>query len=496
MVERIGGIISGLDTRGLITKLMQLEARPMENLKKQQHTYELRKELWQEINTSLSSLNTQINNLLKPDNLTLRKVSASDETVVKATADTTAVAGVYDLTVNFLAQAHRVAGSRQSSSTTALGLNGTFTIGDGTYTSTITVNTTDTLTSIVNKINAAKDNADPTKDLQVTATIVDNTLVLTHDKTGAANTIILNDGTNTPGSTTTDEILESLGILNDSKAIANQLQAPRDASFTVNGISITRNSNTITDAIQGVTLNLLKDGGATSRLTVAIDTDKIVANIKAFVDQYNTTLDLINTRLSEEKVEGATSDTALRKGLLRGDTALAGLKDSLRRLVSEPINGLSPFDRLSDIGITTTADDFGKSGKLVIDETKLTSALQQDAQGVAKLFFNDLDGDRIVDSNETGVAVKLSREVEQWISTQGKTINGVTVKTGLIPGRLDSLDKIINDYNEKIEDFQRRLDLREQALWEQFTAMEKALSAMQNQAAWLAGQLNVLNNNY
>ncbi|GAB4264434.1 flagellar filament capping protein FliD [Thermincola ferriacetica] len=490
-MERLSGIISGLDTQGLITQLMQIEARPVDLMKQQQHIYELRKELWQEINTSLAALDSKIKDLLDPAKFTVQKTTSQDETVATAAADGTAGAGVYDIFVTTLAKAHRVAGSNQGSATTALGLTGNFTISDGLYTSTISVTADDTLTSIMKKINAAKDNVDSMKDLRVTASIVDNKLVLTHDETGTANSITLTDSNNLGGVTDPTEVLESLGLLKDDKTVANTLQGPVDAVFKINGIDVVRGSNTVSDVVSGLTINLLKEG-ASATITVEQDTDAVYSTVKAFVDQYNSTMDLINTRLSEEKVKDATTDAALKKGLLRGDSALVGLKDRLRRMVSEPIAGLQPFDRLSDIGITTTSDDFGKSGKLQIDETKLKDAVNQDPEGVARLFFNDLDGDQDIDAGETGIAVKLQNEMEQFISSSTKSIGGVIVKKGLIPARLDSLDKVIKDYDGKIAAYEERLQLREEELWRQFTAMEKALSDMQNQASWLAGQLNAL----
>lgn len=88
--------------------------------------------------------------------------------------------------------------------------------------------------------------------------------------------------------------------------------------------------------------------------------------------------------------------------------------------------------------------------------------------------------------------MKLQNEMEQFISSSTKSIGGIIVKKGLIPARLDSLDKVIKDYDGKIAAYEERLQLREEELWRQFTAMEKALSDMQNQASWLAGQLNAL----
>jgi len=494
---KLGGIVSGLDTQNLITKLMEIERQPIVLMQNRQTTYKFKKELWEEINSSLLSLKTKNSDLLTQTNFTKKKATSSDETALTAMATETASSNTYNIQTNILAKSQRVAGAKLASSTAALNLSGTFVITDGTYTSTISVTNSDTLTTIMNKINAAKDDVDINKDLQVTASIVDNTLVLQHDKTGAANTISVIDGVDTPGSTNADEIMESLGILKDDKTIANQLQAAVDAQFIVNGITITRDKNdSLTDVINGVTLNLKKEGSSAT-LTVANDVDSVYNTIQAFVDQYNSTIDLINTRLAEQPVKNATSDAGKKKGLLKGDSVLVGIKNQLRMNISQPISGLTVYDRLSDIGITTTSEDFGKSGKLVVDETKLRDAINQNPDQVAKLFLNneDLNGNSVVDNSEKGVAQKISDQLEYLTSSSSITIGGVVAKKGIVAEKLGSFDKLIDDYDDKIDAFEERIKMKEATLWNQFNAMEKALSNMNNQATWLAGQLSSLNNN-
>ncbi|MDA8233885.1 MAG: flagellar filament capping protein FliD [Clostridia bacterium] len=490
---RAGGLVSGLDTQQLIAKLIQVERQPMDVMKSRKRTYELRKDLWKEINSSLLSLKTKVSTISTSTDLIKKKATSSDDTVFTASSGTSASNSTYNINITTLAKAQRVNGTTQS--TAALNLSGSFTINDGTYTSTINVVATDTLSTIMSKINNAKDNVDSSKGLQVTASIVNNILVLEHKKTGTANSMTLTDDVNTPGSTGTNEILESLGILNDSKAIANQQQAATNAQFTVNGISVTRSSNAgLTDVINGVTLTLKKEGAA-GTLTVQNDVDASVAAIKDWVNQYNTTIDLIGTRLSEESVKGATSDAIMSKGLLRGDSVLVGIKNQLRQNSSNPVVGLAIYDRLADIGITTTADDFGKSGRLAIDETKLKAALEAKPEEVAKLFTNnmDLNGDTKVTTDEKGIAIRLTEQLDYLTSTATKAISGKTVAAGVIQGKINSLDKVINDYIKKMEAFEERLEKVESNLWNQFTAMEKAMSNMQSQATWLAGQLSGLN---
>lgn len=492
---KAGGLVSGLDTQGLIEKLMQVERQPSVVMQSRKKTYEYRKDLWKEINTSLLSLKTKLNSISTGADLIKKKAVSSDDTIFTASAGTSASNSTYNINVATLAKTQRVVGTSQG--TAALNLNGNFTINDGTYTSTINVVATDTLSTIMSKINSAKDTVDPTKSLQVSASIVNNTLVLEHKKTGAANSMTLTDAVNTPGSTGTDEILESLGILTDVKAIATEQQAATDAQFTVNGISVTRSTNTgLTDVINGVTLTLKKEGaGATGTLTVQNDFDASLANIKDWVNQYNSTIDLVGTRLSEDTVKNAASDTLKSKGLLKGDQVLSGIKNQLRQNTSNPVVGLAVYDRLSKIGITSTADDYGKSGRLVIDETKLKEALEANPDEVVKLFTNntDLNSDGTITTNEKGIAVRLTEQLDYLTNTTSKTIGGTVVKAGVIQGTLDSLDKVINDYTKKLASFDDHLKQVEDNLWKQFNAMEKALSTMQNQASALAAQLDSSN---
>jgi flagellar hook-associated protein 2 len=486
MAFQVGGLISGLDTNTLITQLMTLERQPLVQMEAQKHVVELRKDLWNEINTSLLSLKTKNDDLLKVNAIQQKTAVSSDTKILTATAATAAVSGIYSIDITQLAKSHRVQGDKNATTT-----GGTFTIGDGTYSASINVASGESLQSIADKINAAKDTADPTKDVSVKATVVDSTLVLEHELTGAANNITASD--------TTGTALQELGVLlstpNNFKTV---LQTAQDASFTVNGVSVTRSSNTnLTDVVSGVTLNLYAaTAGTPVSLEVKTDTDGIVSKIRAFVDQYNTVMDLINTRLSEDKVKDATTDAGMRKGLLRGDSVLIGIKNDLRQIASDPIAVAGgAYDRLSDIGITTDSTDFGKSGKLVIDETKLRDALNTDPASVQKLFFNDSDADGIVDAGETGVSAKVFSKLNSLTDTSTATYGTTVAKKGIIAERLDSFGRLITSYDSRMADFEQRMTIREQGLRQKFLMMEQSLLMLQGQGDQLSQRLSQVQSN-
>lgn len=477
---KLGGIVSGLNTNELIAQLMQIERQPIVLMKSKQNIYKLKKDLLTEINTSLLAMKTANDKLLDPNIFKKRTATTSNDTVVTATASAGAAEATYDLNITALARSHQVRSDTKAGWTAAA--SGTFNISDGTYTSTISIAAGDTLQKVADKINAAKDNTDTSKSLRVSATIVSDTLILAHKETGSVNKMTFSDPNN---------ILKDIGVLNADGTIKNTIQTQQDAAFTVNGISVTRSRNdNLSDVISGLTLNLKSTSTAT--ISVKKDVDAAYKDVKAFIDQYNSSIDLINTRLSEEKVKKPLSDSDLKKGLMRGESILTGIKSRLRMDLSDPVAGLpKEYDRLSVIGITTTSDSFGKSGKLQIDETKFKNALTANPDAVIQLFTNntDVNANGKIEFSEKGVAVRVSEELKNLTDSTTKSIAGVTVKNGALLNRLDSFDKVINDYDNQILRFEDRLKVRERVLWAQFTALENALSTLNNQSAWLAGQL-------
>lgn len=477
---KLGGIVSGLNTNDLIRQLMQIERQPIQLMKSRQNINKMKKDLLTEINTSLLALKTANDKLLDVNSFKKRTATTSNDAVVTATAGDGAAEATYDLNITALARSHQVRSDTKAGWTAAA--SGTFNISDGTYTSTISVAAGDTLQKVADKINAAKDNTDTSKSLRVSATIVSNTLILAHKETGSLNRMTFTDPNN---------ILKDIGVLNLDGTIKNTIQTQQDAAFTVNGISVTRSRNdNLSDVISGVTLNLKSVNTAT--VTVKRDVDAAYKNVKAFIDQYNSTIDLINTRLSEEKVKKPLTDNDLRKGLMRDESILAGIKGRLRKGLSDPVAGLTKeYDRFSVIGITTMSDNFGKSGKLQIDETKFKNALTANPDAVIQLFTNntDINANGKVEFSEKGTAVRVSEELKNLTDSTTKSIAGVSVKSGALLNRLDTFDKIISDYDKQILRFEDRLKLKEKALWRQFTALEKALSNLNSQSSWLAGQL-------
>lgn len=246
-----------------------------------------------------------------------------------------------------------------------------------------------------------------------------------------------------------DGVLKGIGILTDADAIRNTLVPAQDAEFTVDGFQYTRASNTVTDALAGVTLRLIKaDPASDVTLTIAGDVGAITGKVQAMVDAYNSALGAINAYVK-------------KGGTLQGDPTLTRLQDQLRRTMSGKADGAgsTSYDELVDAGIQSGDN----AGTLTFDRTTFEKQFNDDAAALQALFFNSSDA-------VTGVGEKLDALADNWVKS-----------TGFIPGRTRSLDDRIEDIKDQIERWEVRLALREKTLLRQFTAMEQALAQLQVQ---------------
>ncbi|MCF7935220.1 MAG: flagellar filament capping protein FliD [Synergistales bacterium] len=154
----------------------------------------------------------------------------------------------------------------------------------------------------------------------------------------------------------------------------DQIIEAQDADLTVNDVTnISRSSNEIDDLIDGVTLNI--QGAGEVRMDITQDLEGAVKGIQSFVEKYNETMEWINIRVSEERVDNPEEDYEKRLGLLRGEPILWQTKSQLRQRLSNPVELAGPFRTLSSIGITTVSTDYGKSGKLEFDSDKFMEAM-------------------------------------------------------------------------------------------------------------------------
>jgi flagellar hook-associated protein 2 len=384
------GIGSGLDVSGLVTQLVDLERRPLVILDKKEAAFQAKLSAYGSVKGALSAFQTAVRGLRDVSKFQVLTATPADTTVLTVSASSAAAPGSYAIEVTKLTQAQKLVAAGQASSTTAIG-NGTLTIdfgtisggtfdaGTGRYTGasftsngsgtkTVTIDgTNNTLAGIRDAVNVAK--------IGVTASIVNDggaspyRLTLSSDKMGKANSVKI--------TVSGDAALSNL-LAHDPAATQNlsQTVTAQDAEFKVDGVSITKSSNTVTDVIAGVTLNLLKtNAGGSTTLTVARDTATVKASVGAFVKAYND----VNKTLKDLTAYNADTKTA---AVLQGDASVRSIQSQIRATFTSALVGVNgAYTRLSDVGVS-----FQKDGTLAVDSVKLQSAIDSHFDDIAGLF--------------------------------------------------------------------------------------------------------------
>lgn len=435
----IDGIASGLNTTELIEQLMQIERRPITQMQQ-------RMDAWRDVNMRLANLETKLGNLLLSSTFEAIKATSSAPDAVTATARADAAVGTYRIVVKQVAKAQIVASASPLSTPASdpLGLSGTVTVNGVA----VTVDASMSLRDIASALNAS--------EAGVRATIVDNRLVIEHKELGKPLDLV-------DSSAAADGVLKQLGILTQDQAtgqwVANVIQHEQNAVIEVNGIEVTRPGNVIDDVVDGITFTIHDRGSDEERtavIEVAKDANDAVAKIKEVVDQINSALEFMASRLEKGAV-------------LQGDATLIRLQSALRLELMERVDTGTPYSTLSAIGLR-----FSREGRLEVDETKLREALEADAQAVYKLFAADTKSGDAAD----GIARRLRDLIRSYTQTGG-----------VIASRREMFERQIKDIDASIERMKERLSRQEERLYRQFRAMEQALSALQTQSAWLQMQL-------
>ena len=239
---------------------------------------------------------------------------------------------------------------------------------DVTGTFTISDTSTDTIQDLLDAIESAFSG-------NVTATVNSSGKIVVTDNSSGTSQLDVNLIENNEGGGTLNFGTFS-ATTTGRDAISGDLQTGQDAAVEVDGIQLTRDSNSISDILQGVTLNLHKaDTTSTVNVSVARDYDTIKSNVKDFIKKYNDIIDFINQQF--------TYDTDKKKaGTLLGDTTLISVQSEIKNIVTDRISNLpAKLRSLAQVGVDTDSE-----GKLSIDESKFDEKIQDNFSGVVKIF--------------------------------------------------------------------------------------------------------------
>lgn len=385
------GVGSGLDINGLLTQLLAAERQPVTfRLDRKEVGLQAELSALGSLKSALAEFRTAQTSLADIGGFNAVSINADDTELFTATGDSDASIGKYSVEVTNLAQSQKLASKAFSSTTEAIG-SGTLNFRFGTYDSganSFTTNAEKPAKSVV--IDPANSSLQGIRDavneaeIGVNASIIDDgtgkRLVFSTDDTGASNGLQITVSGDSVGDDVDDSGLSQLAY--DPTASAGsgknltETVVAEDAQLIVDGLTISRPSNSVSGMIEGVTLELHKeDPGKATILRVENDNDATFSATKSFVDAYNTLQQSLNTLTSFDE----ESDI---RGPLLGDSAVRGIESQVRRLLGSPIQGLTgALVSPADAGIETQQD-----GTLVLDETKLKDAIDKDTFGVARLF--------------------------------------------------------------------------------------------------------------
>ena len=449
------GIGSGLDIAGLVSQLVAAEGQAQSfRLDRDEANFQAELSALGSFRSALTAFRDALTSLKDLDTFRGRSVTLSGEDFLSATATSAALPGSYEIEVERLASAHRLASQEYLNGSEVVG-TGTLTINLGAAGFALSIDgTNNTLAGIRDAINSADNN--PGVSATIVNGITGSRLVLNANATGTANAIVVTasggDGGLTP------LIYDPVGGTTN----LTELAPAQDARVLIDGLAAEGGSNTISGAIDGLDIDLLAVNavGETTTVSVGFDPDGAKEAVTQLVDSYNALVDSISSLTAyDPETEVA--------GPLLGDSTVRNVVFQLRRALNAPISveGNS-FAGLFDIGISTDLE-----GRLTIDDTDLNNALEADFDAVGELFSTE----------GTGIALRLDGLLEPYLASEG-----------LIDNRTDGLNDSIEDIADRREVLSDRLIALEARLFRQFNALDGLLSQLRSTSAFLTQQLDNL----
>lgn len=446
------GIGSGLDINGIVSQIMSLERRPLASLDNKEAKQQTQLTAFGSLKGALSSFQNSLTVLSSPAKFTAITANFADTTLANVSATPTAVTGAHSVEIQTLAQAHKLKSANFSTTSATVG-NGTLTIQFGTYSGgTFTLNPEKAAQSIAitpgnSSLAGIRDTINQA-NAGVTASIVNdgtgNRLVIASADTGLSNALKITT-TDADANHTDNSGLSQLVYDASTSGTTNLTEtvAASNATLVIDGISISKASNKISDALEGVTLDLLKaNPGTTSTLNLSRDAAGIQSAISSFVKAFN---DLNKTIVDLSKYDATTKQASI----LTGDSTVRSIQTQIRNTISNPLTtaggGLS---LLSEIGISFQTD-----GTLKFDSTKLSKILSDPTKDVSTLFASvGKTSDSLVsfvsansDTANGTYALNVSQIATQGTAT-GNTATALTINTGVN----DTLNFTIDGVNANI----------------------------------------------
>ena len=459
-VSSILGQYSGI-TSTEIEELLQGETVPKIRSQNRIEDIQKQKTAWSDVKSRLNNFLTKLKVLQSNEAFQTKKASSSDEKAATISGTADAAEGNYSLVVDQLATATKMVGSKLSKEQVdQVGLSGNLILKSAEVDEegnrkvfTISVSSSDSLKEVATKVNKSS------KESGISASVVDDRLVLSNTKTGGRNFSV--EGT-------------AVGVVGFDTAETIKGQ---EAKFRLDGIEIIRDSNTVSDVIEGVTFNLVQTtNDKPVKLSLTNDTEKMKASVKDFVSQYNSLMSLINDKLSV----GNPSEEGNTTGALVGDSSLTRLQAELRNLITSPMTSgvrLKP----GQLGISTT----DREGTLGFDDELFTEQFEKDSEAVQNFFFQNEKVDGV--TNESGYTVGLQSLADRYLSEKSDS-------KGIIATKFDTFESSIKDLNKQIQQVEIIIEQKRDRYVAMFTRLDQAMMEAESQMSWLVNQFSQTGN--
>lgn len=473
-ISGIGG--SGLDIDSIVTKMVAAEKAPkLDQLNATQTKATAQLTAIGSLKGAISEFQTALTTLNSPTSFQARAVTLSKSDYLTATASTSASVGSYQVAVTQLAGSSKVALASVPATSTTTGSDGKTsttsptTFGQGTLSikvgntslADIKVDATNnTLSGIRDAINKAG------QSQGISASVVNDDsgsrLVLSSTKTGDGNDIsVAVSGDDGSGKQSLTKLAYTPSDKDSTDpAAAHSLTKAKSAQMTIDGLKVTSASNTVSNAVDGLSFTLKATTPADSPMTVGVSQDEsgVKGNIQKFVDSYNKLMGVIKTQTSVTKVGDNSSPIA---AALVGDATARGLTTTIRSELST-MQGTGAVKALADLGITTQKD-----GTLAIDDTKLSKMVSSN--------FSDLPG---FFTGDQGLAARLKGKLDPY-----------TMANGILEQRSTSLSSTLKSVDAQTATLNTRMTALSDRLYKQYNAMDQLYSSLSTTASSLSQQL-------
>lgn len=455
------GIGSGLKLGDMLADLETAEKARLAPISKQQTSYTAKLSAYGTLKSSLEAFQTANTALNKAD-LFSSTTTTSSSSAFSATTTGGAIAGKYTISVSQLAQAQTLTtrNTQPDNKTAIASADSKITIQQGGDKKPVTIDISaanSSLTGIRDAINKA--------DAGVSASVInvgngEYRLSLTSTETGSDNAMTLT----VSGDAALQSFMGYNGTSTDAGNGMLESVTAQNALLKVNNVDIENSSNTISDALEDITLNLNDTTSGNQTLTITKDTSKSETAIKAWVDAYNTLQDSFASLTKYTKVDAGTDAQDTSNGALIGDSTLRTIQTQLKSMLSSTTS-TSSYKTLAQIGITSDPT----TGKLELDNTKLKAGLAKDSAGIKELIVGD--------GTKTGITTTMSSNLTDWLSSKG-----------IIQAAKDGVSKTLNNLTEDYNNTSTRIDALVAQYKAQFTKLDVLMSKLNTTSDYLTQQ--------